>query len=86
MPVILKGADYQTWLTGSAKEAKTLLKPFPAEEMEAFFVSTKVNRASHDGPELIERIGDPEEGRVRIRTVLCRCVGSRLLRTWETLH
>jgi putative SOS response-associated peptidase YedK len=62
MPVILKEADYQTWLTGTAKEAKAMMQPYPADEMLTHFVSTKVNRASYDAPELIERIGDPEEG------------------------
>jgi putative SOS response-associated peptidase YedK len=62
MPVILKEADYQTWLTGRVAEAKTLLRPFPADEMEAYFVSTKVNRASYDGPDVITPIDDPDEG------------------------
>ena len=33
MPVILDPADYEQWLTGSADEARALLRPFPAERM-----------------------------------------------------
>jgi putative SOS response-associated peptidase YedK len=33
MPVILKPADYETWLTGNADEVENLLRPFPAERM-----------------------------------------------------
>lgn len=54
MPVILKEQDYETWLTGSTSEAAALMKPFPADEMETRFVSKKVNRASYDGPDLIQ--------------------------------
>ena len=60
MPVILKEQDYEAWLTGSVADAQTLMKRFPAEDMLTYFVSTKVNRASYDAPELIERIPDPD--------------------------
>ena len=56
MPVILKEQDYSAWLSGSISEAANLMKPFPAEDMLTYFVSKKVNRASYDAPELIERV------------------------------
>ena len=59
MPVILKEQDYETSLTGSPAEAAGLMKPFPAEDMLTYFVSKKVNRASYDGPDLIDPIPDP---------------------------
>lgn len=34
MPVMLDPADYETWLNGSALDALTLTRPFPAERME----------------------------------------------------
>ena len=34
-----------------------LLKPYPAEKMEAYPVSARVNNPSHDGPECIEPLG-----------------------------
>jgi putative SOS response-associated peptidase YedK len=34
MPVMLTGDDIETWLHGSAEEARALAKPFPAECMQ----------------------------------------------------
>ena len=59
MPVILKEQDYETSLTGSPAEAAGLMKPFPAEDMLTYLVSKKVNRASYDGPDLIDPIPGP---------------------------
>lgn len=61
MPVILHPEDYARWLDRdvSPAEAAKLLKPYPAEEMEAVVVSTRVNKVGNEGPELIE----PEESR-----------------------
>jgi putative SOS response-associated peptidase YedK len=53
MPVIIAAEDYETWLTGTPEEALTLLKPFPAEEMRAYRVSSRVNSAKNDGAELV---------------------------------
>ena len=39
----------------------SLLTPYPSEGMEAYEVSTLVNSALNDGPELIERV---EQGRL----------------------
>jgi len=58
MPVILRPSDYEAWLDPENRDLaglKSLLKPFPAEEMRVYPVSTRVNRAGNDGPELIER-------------------------------
>ncbi len=60
MPVILKEHDYEAWLTGSVADAQILMKPFPAEDMLAYFVSKKVNRSSYDAPDLIEPIQEPK--------------------------
>ena len=59
MPVILKAQDYELWLTGSVADAQPLMRPFPAEDMLTYFVSKKVNRASYDGPDLIDPIPGP---------------------------
>lgn len=61
MPVILDHADYNRWLDRdkAAKDVTDLLKPFDAERMEAWPVSTKVNTPKNQGAELIARvIGD----------------------------
>ena len=52
MPVILDPRDYQAWLRQSGTE---LLKPYPAERMEAYPVSTAVNSPKNDTPEYIGR-------------------------------
>jgi len=53
MPVIIDRSDYGAWLEkGDAK----LLKPAPTEAMEAYPVSTKVNKPSHDQADCVERI------------------------------
>ena len=60
MPVLLHEADYGAWLDPKDENAgvlKKLLKPFPAEEMRAHPISTRVNSVRNDGPELIEPVG-----------------------------
>lgn len=57
MPVIVPPAHYLDWIEPSeraAEELQSLLVPYPAEQMEAFAVSTQVNRPSNEGPSLIE--------------------------------
>ena len=57
MPVILKPKDYSRWLDPDITEAQTikpLLQPYPAEEMAAWRVSTRVNNATQNDPVLIE--------------------------------
>ena len=56
MPVILPEHTYDTWLNPSfddINELKKLLAPYPADEMEKYEVSTLVNAAKNDSPELI---------------------------------
>ncbi len=59
MPVILDQSDYERWLDRDEKavEVLDLLKPFPADRMEAWPVSSKVNTPRNDDPSLIERAG-----------------------------
>jgi len=54
MPVILAPDDAETWLDPEQKQEALLrlLRPCPAEQMEAFPVSPLVNNARNDGPEL----------------------------------
>ena len=57
MPVILHPEDYEMWLDPDFDEREpltTLLKPFPAEAMEAYPVSRKVNRPANNDPGVIE--------------------------------
>jgi hypothetical protein len=42
------------WFDRSEHDVGDLLQPFPAEQMTAYAVSTRVNSVRNDGPELIE--------------------------------
>ena len=56
MPVILKPADYATWLDPAPRTPdglSPLLLPYPAAEMAAYPVSTLVNSPANDRPELV---------------------------------
>ena len=56
MPVILPPTAYALWLDPSPHfpvDLKGLLLPYPAEEMQAFPVSTLVNSPANDRPEVV---------------------------------
>ncbi|GAB4446005.1 MAG: SOS response-associated peptidase [Anaerolineales bacterium] len=56
MPVILHPRDYAKWLDPSPQTPESLLpllKPYPADAMTAYPVSTLVNKPGNDSPELI---------------------------------
>jgi len=56
MPVILSPRDYAEWLDASPRAPESLillLKPFPADEMSAYPVSTLVNSPANDRAELV---------------------------------
>jgi len=57
MPVILPREAWSAWLgeePASGDDLKALLKPYPAECMRAYPVSTRVNSVKNDDAELIE--------------------------------
>jgi putative SOS response-associated peptidase YedK len=59
MPVILSDEDYDRWLDPKNEDVaalQDLLRPYPAEEMAAFPISTLVNSPRNDRPECIERL------------------------------
>jgi putative SOS response-associated peptidase YedK len=59
MPVILHPDDYPLWLDGDERERVLLgelLRPYPAEEMIGYPVSTLVNSPSNKGAGLIEEV------------------------------
>jgi len=65
MPVILAEDDYARWLDPTIQEPKaiaSLVRPFPAEPMVAFAVSTYVNSPSRDDARCIERAGQSTLG------------------------
>jgi putative SOS response-associated peptidase YedK len=56
MPVIMDPADFGQWLDPSERPAvlQELLRPYPAEAMEAYPVSPYVNNARNRGPQCVE--------------------------------
>ena len=58
MPAILQAEDHETWLTGSATQAKAALAPYPSDLMVAYRVSRRVNSPKNDDPSLIEPLPD----------------------------
>ena len=61
MPVILDPKDYDRWLDPATPldDLKALLKPFPAEKMQAVAVSRTANSVKNDNEACIEPIGEP---------------------------
>lgn len=58
MPVILDPADYAAWLDPDAERPalEALLAPYPAERMETWPVSTRVNSPRNDDPSLLDKV------------------------------
>ncbi|MGA2570385.1 MAG: SOS response-associated peptidase [Terracidiphilus sp.] len=56
MPVILEPKDYKRWMEPAALERLPvdLLRPFPAEQMIAWAVSSRVGNTRNNDPELLE--------------------------------
>ena len=50
-PVNVAEADYERWLTAVPGQVQALMKPYNADEMEAYPVSTLVNSPQNDGPD-----------------------------------
>jgi putative SOS response-associated peptidase YedK len=63
MPVILRPEDEEQWLDVSRTpfvKAKSLLKPYPEELMDAHDVAPIVNSAKYDGPECIQPVSEDD--------------------------
>jgi len=58
MPVILRPEDEDLWLSSGVNphQLQALLKPYNPEEMEAYTVSTLVNKSQNDFPEIIKAV------------------------------
>jgi putative SOS response-associated peptidase YedK len=61
MPVILPSETYEQWLDPAEQKAEQLqglLKPYPAELMVAYPISTLVNNPSNDMPDCIAPLAE----------------------------
>jgi putative SOS response-associated peptidase YedK len=59
MPVIVAPEDYAQWLDPANRETGHLMsfvRPYPAERMEGWPVSPRVNQPENDEPALLERV------------------------------
>jgi putative SOS response-associated peptidase YedK len=56
MPAILRAEDREAWLTGTPQEARAVLTQYPADLMDAYEVSTRVNSVKNNFPGLIEPV------------------------------
>ena len=61
MPLIIDVPDYDAWLAGDLPPLD-LLRPFPAERMMAYEVSTKINKAGYDQPDILDPAPETDEG------------------------
>jgi putative SOS response-associated peptidase YedK len=55
MPVILAPGDYPRWLSDEP-DPGDLMRPFPADLMRMWAISTRVNKPENDDPSIIEPI------------------------------
>ena len=71
MPVILHPEDYDLWLDPGFHDTATLtglLRPYEAEAMKRFEVSTRVNSVENDDPDLLnpERPSEPPQAQASL--------------------
>ena len=66
MPVILGPDDHESWLGERGAPSRTklaiMLRPYPAELMRAYPVSRDVNSPANDSPDLLEGVGEGQQG------------------------
>jgi putative SOS response-associated peptidase YedK len=55
MPVILAPGDYARWL-GEEPDPRDVMRPFPADLMRMWPISTRVNKPENDDPSIVEPI------------------------------
>ena len=61
MPLIIDVPDYDAWLSADPPPLH-LLRPFPGERMMAYEVSTKINKAGYDEPDILDPAPRTDEG------------------------
>jgi putative SOS response-associated peptidase YedK len=69
MPVILTPADYARWL-GEEPDPRDLMRPFPADLLRMWPISTRVNKPENDDPAIIEPIATDRAEYVASRGLL----------------
>ena len=62
MPVILAPGDYAHWL-GEEPDSRDVMRPFPAELMRMWPISTWGNKPENDHPSILESVELADSGR-----------------------
>lgn len=60
MPVVLPPGSERAWLTGTPRDRRDLCVPYPADDLEAYPISSRVNDPANDDPRVIEPVGDDQ--------------------------
>ena len=55
MPVILSPSDYERWLSDDPNP-RDVMRPFPADAMRMWPISTRVNRPENDDASILEPV------------------------------
>jgi putative SOS response-associated peptidase YedK len=55
MPLIIAPGDCERWLSDDP-DAHDLMRPYPAEPMRMWPISTRVNKPENDDPSIVEPI------------------------------
>ncbi len=55
MPLILAPEDYVRWL-GDQPDPADLMRPFPADRLRMWPISTRVNKPENDDPSILEAV------------------------------
>jgi putative SOS response-associated peptidase YedK len=55
MPLILAPKDYLRWL-GEEPHPRALMRPFPAEPLRIWPISTRVNKPENDDPSILDPV------------------------------
>jgi len=66
MPVILAPNDYARWLS-EEPDPRDVMRPFPADLMRMWPISTRVNKPENDDPSIVEPIELATDAASRVR-------------------
>jgi putative SOS response-associated peptidase YedK len=61
MPLTIDPADYDRWLSADPQPLD-LLKPYPAERMTAYEISTRINKPGYDAPDILDPVPPMADG------------------------
>ncbi|MFW5950087.1 MAG: SOS response-associated peptidase [archaeon] len=62
MPVVLPRDAESAWLSAGPEDRKGLCQPYPADDLAAYEISTRVNNPGNDDPEIIEPLEHEQSG------------------------